>query len=128
MAQAFLIPEANRARGYSGAKQTIKASQVPFSLPTASEGNARLVVVLHVLYLMFNEGYTTSAGPYLQRCELSSEAIRLTRALLELLPKDAEVAGPPPPPLFSTPPRHPPPPPHSSLNPLPTPHPHHSDP
>src|SRR5260370_3288173 len=93
MAQAFLIPEANRARGYSGAKQTIKASQVPFLLPTANERNARLGVVLHVLYLMFNEGYTTSAGPHLQRCELSSEASRVTRALLEVLPEDAEVAG-----------------------------------
>ena len=53
----------------------------------------RLRVVLHVLYLIFNEGYTTSAGPELQRLELSREAIRLTRAVYHLLPDDAEVAG-----------------------------------
>jgi predicted RNA polymerase sigma factor len=66
---------------------------VPFSLPTPDERTARLAAVLHVLYLVFNEGYASSAGPSLQRSELSGEAIRLTRAMHRLLPGDGEVAG-----------------------------------
>lgn len=93
IARAFLVPEATMAQRISRAKQTVKASGVPFSLPRADEREARLGAVLHVLYLIFNEGYTVSAGPALQRADLSTEAIRLTRSLHELLPEAAEVAG-----------------------------------
>jgi len=93
IANAFLVPEATMAQRISRAKQSIKASGVPFSLPTNEERAQRLRAVLHVLYLIFNEGYTSSAGPELQRLELSHEAIRLTRAVHNLLPDDGEVAG-----------------------------------
>jgi RNA polymerase sigma factor (sigma-70 family) len=93
IAHAFLVPEATMAQRISRAKQNIKASGVPFRLPTRHERDQRLRVVLHVLYLIFNEGYTSSVGPHLQRCELSLEAIRLTRTVHTLLPSDAEVAG-----------------------------------
>jgi predicted RNA polymerase sigma factor len=81
------------AQRISRAKQNIKASGVPFRLPTRQEREQRLRAVLHVLYLIFNEGYTSSCGPELQRGELSSEAVRLTRAVRSLLPDDGEVAG-----------------------------------
>ena len=81
------------AQRISRAKQSIKASGVPFCMPTAQERDQRLRVVLHVLYLIFNEGYTSSAGPQLRRSDLSAEAIRLARALHNLLPDDAEAAG-----------------------------------
>ena len=93
IASAFLVPEATMAQRISRAKNNIKASGVPFRLPTSQERVERLRVVLHVLYLIFNEGYTSSAGPQLQRLELSHEAIRLTRAVHSLLPDDTEVAG-----------------------------------
>ncbi len=93
IANAFLVPEATMAQRISRAKQSIKVSGVPFSLPTSEERAQRLRAVLHVLYLIFNEGYTSSAGPELQRLELSHEAIRLTRAVHNLLPHDGEVAG-----------------------------------
>jgi RNA polymerase sigma factor (sigma-70 family) len=93
LANAFLVPEATMAQRISRAKQSIKASGVPFSMPAGSERAQRLRLVLHVLYLIFNEGYTSSVGPHLQRCELSQEAIRLTRAVHRLLPADPEVAG-----------------------------------
>jgi predicted RNA polymerase sigma factor len=93
IANAFLVPEATMAQRISRAKHSIKASGVPFRLPTNQERAQRLRAVLHVLYLIFNEGYTSSVGPQLQRCELSYEAIRLTRAVHQLLPDDAEVAG-----------------------------------
>ena len=93
IASAFLVPEATMAQRISRAKSSIKASGVPFRMPTSQERVERLRVVLHVLYLIFNEGYTTSAGPQLQRLELSHEAIRLTRAVHHLLPDDTEVAG-----------------------------------
>jgi RNA polymerase sigma factor (sigma-70 family) len=93
IARAFLVPEATMAQRISRAKQTIKASGVPFQLPTSQEQAQRRRAVLHVLYLIFNEGYTSSAGPHAQRLELSREAIRLTRAVHALLPDDAEVAG-----------------------------------
>lgn len=81
------------AQRISRAKASIKASGVPFQLPTTQESAQRLRAVLHVLYLIFNEGYTTSAGPHLQRLELSREAIRLARSVHLLVPDDAEVAG-----------------------------------
>ena len=93
IARAFLVPESTMAQRISRAKQTIKSSGVPFSMPTRDERAERLTAVLHVLYLIFNEGYTSSFGKSLQRTELSSEAIRLGRALHQLLPDESEVAG-----------------------------------
>jgi RNA polymerase sigma factor (sigma-70 family) len=93
IAHAFLVPEATMAQRISRAKQTVKASGVPFELPTWEEQVQRLRTVLHVLYLIFSEGYTSSGGPQLQRLELASEAIRLTRLLYASLPDDSEVAG-----------------------------------
>jgi RNA polymerase sigma factor (sigma-70 family) len=93
IAGAFLVPEATMAQRISRAKQSIRASGVPFSLPDDARRAERLRAVLHVLYLMFNEGYTSTAGASLHRADLSDEAIRLTRALHALLPDDAEVAG-----------------------------------
>ena len=93
IATAFLIPEATMAQRISRAKQKIKSSGLPFQLPTDAEHPARLRTVLHVLYLIFNEGHTASAGAALHRVELSAEAIRLARAVRRLLPDDSEVAG-----------------------------------
>jgi RNA polymerase sigma factor (sigma-70 family) len=93
IANAFLVPEATMAQRISRAKQRIEVSGVPFRLPSSQEQAQRLRSVLHVLYLIFSEGYATSTGPHLQRHELSREAIRLTRAVYNLLPDDGEVAG-----------------------------------
>jgi predicted RNA polymerase sigma factor len=93
IARAFLVPEATMAQRVSRAKQSIKVSGVPFDMPTLEERAARLSAVLHVLYLIFNEGYTSSSGPDLQRVELSKEAIRLARAVHAILPGDGEVEG-----------------------------------
>jgi RNA polymerase sigma factor (sigma-70 family) len=93
IAQAFLVPEATMAQRISRAKASIKSAGARFSLPPADERAERLGVVLHVLYLVFNEGYTASSGPDLQRTDLTSEAIRLVRDLHRLLPDDGEVAG-----------------------------------
>jgi RNA polymerase sigma factor (sigma-70 family) len=93
IASAFLVPEATMAQRISRAKQSIKASRIPFSMPTDAERAERLGAVLHVLYLLFNEGYTSSAGPELNRIDLSNEAIRLTRAVHEILPTNGEVTG-----------------------------------
>jgi RNA polymerase sigma factor (sigma-70 family) len=93
IARAFLVPEATMTRRISRAKQRIKESGVPFAMPPGGERGQRLGAVLHVLYLVFNEGYTSTAGPSLHRGELSAEAIRLARVVHRLLPGDAEVAG-----------------------------------
>jgi predicted RNA polymerase sigma factor len=93
IASAFLVPEATMAQRISRAKQSIKASGVPFSVPGGEERAARLSTVLHVLYLIFNEGYTASSGEQLQRADLAGEAIRLTRAVHRRLPHDSEVTG-----------------------------------
>ena len=93
IAHAFLVPEATMAQRISRAKQSIKNSGIPFQLPTTQERAQRLSAALHVLYLIFNEGYTTSAGPNLRRDDLSHEAIRLTRIVHQLQPGDTEVAG-----------------------------------
>jgi RNA polymerase sigma factor (sigma-70 family) len=93
IANAFLVEEATMAQRISRAKQRIKASGVPFRMPTREEQTARLRTVLHVLYLIFNEGYTSSIGRELHRTELSEEAIRLTRMVQRLLPDDGEVTG-----------------------------------
>jgi len=93
IARAFLVPEATMAQRISRSKQSIRASRVPFRLPDADERAQRLASVLHVLYLVFNEGYTSSSGTSLHRTDLSNEAIRLTRAVHAQLPNDGEVAG-----------------------------------
>jgi RNA polymerase sigma factor (sigma-70 family) len=93
ISRAFLVPEATMAQRISRAKASIKSSGVPFSLPGKDERADRLVAVLHVLYLIYNEGYSSSGGPELQRTDLSNEAIRLTRSVRTLLPNDAEVTG-----------------------------------
>ncbi|WP_167108868.1 sigma-70 family RNA polymerase sigma factor [Amycolatopsis granulosa] len=91
IAKAFFVPEATMAQRISRAKQKVKGAR--FALPPAEERDERLAAVLHVLYLMFNEGYTATAGPELQREDLAAEAIRLTRLVRRLLPSDWEVAG-----------------------------------
>ncbi|MEU4700420.1 RNA polymerase sigma factor [Nonomuraea dietziae] len=88
IAGAFLVPESTMAQRISRAKATIKKAGATFELTPN-----RLDVVLHVLYLIFNEGYTATSGPDLQRADLTSEAIRLTRTVRRLLPDDGEVAG-----------------------------------
>ena len=93
IASAFLVPEATMAQRISRAKQTIKTSGLPFRMPTREERTQLLRTVLHVLYLIFNEGYTSSSGQDIRRPELSKEAIRLTRALQNSLPDETEVAG-----------------------------------
>ncbi len=93
IARAFLVPEATIAQRISRAKQRIKAAGAEFRMPPPAERAERIAAALHVLYLIFNEGYTATSGPELQRVELTAEAIRLTRQLRTLLPEDGEVAG-----------------------------------
>ncbi len=93
IARAFLVPEATMAQRISRAKQAIKASGVAFELPPEAERADRLRVVLHVLYLLFNEGYATTSGPALHRTDLTAEGLRLARLLLQLRPDEPEVAG-----------------------------------
>jgi predicted RNA polymerase sigma factor len=93
IASAFLVPETTMAQRISRAKQSIRGAGMRFDLPPAPERAGRLVVVLHVLYLIFNEGYTTSSGAAVHRTDLTAEAIRLTRLLLHLVPAEGEVAG-----------------------------------
>ncbi len=90
IASAFLVPEPSMAQRISRAKQTVKASGVGFDQPADL---VRLPAVLHVLYLIFNEGYTASSGPALVRVELAEEAIRIARMVHSLLPEDGEVSG-----------------------------------
>ena len=93
IARAFLVPEATIAQRISRAKARIRASGVPFARPQPDERAERLRSVLHVIYLVFNEGYTTSAGPSLHRVDLTDESIRLGRMLLAAAPEEGEVAG-----------------------------------
>jgi RNA polymerase sigma factor (sigma-70 family) len=97
IARAFLVPETTMAQRITRAKATIVASGATFELPQEVAGSDRLAAVLHVLYLIFNEGYAAStggeSGRELQRVELAEEAIRLTRMLARLLPADDEVRG-----------------------------------
>jgi len=93
IARAFLVPEATMAARISRAKQVIKAAGRSFSLPDYPAREERLRVVLHVLYLIFNEGYTASSGRELDRADLAREAIRLTRMVHAQLPGDGEVTG-----------------------------------
>jgi RNA polymerase sigma factor (sigma-70 family) len=91
IARAFLVPEPTMGQRITRAKQRVKASGVPFRMPANQV--ERLAAVLRVLYLIFTEGYASTAGPRAYRSELSSEAIRLTRIVRKLLPHDGEVAG-----------------------------------
>jgi RNA polymerase sigma factor (sigma-70 family) len=93
IAAAFGVPEATMAQRISRAKQTIRVSGLDFGLPPGEERAERLRSVLHVLYLIFNEGYTASDGDELTVPALSREAIRLTRWLHRLAPRDGEVSG-----------------------------------
>jgi len=93
IARAFLVPEPTMTRRISRAKQRIKDSGIGFTMPPTAERPQRLGAVLHVLYLIFNEGYASTSGPSLQRRELSAEAIRLARIVHRLLPNDSEVSG-----------------------------------
>ncbi|MGN9910191.1 RNA polymerase sigma factor [Phytohabitans sp. LJ34] len=93
IAAAFMVPESTMVQRISRAKQRIRATGTRFDMPPPDERRERLRVVLHVLYLIFNEGYTATSGPDLQRSELTREAIRLTREVHRLLPDDGEVAG-----------------------------------
>ena len=93
IASAYLVPETTMAQRISRAKQSIRASGIRFQLPDGGEGARLFGSVLHVLYLIFNEGYASSAGPDLRRGDLSDEAIRLTRLLHRLRPEEPEVAG-----------------------------------
>jgi RNA polymerase sigma factor (sigma-70 family) len=93
IARAFLVPEATMAARISRAKGRIRAAGSSFGLPEGAEREERLRVVLHVLYLIFNEGYTASSGGELHRADLAREAIRLTRSVHAQLPEDSEVTG-----------------------------------
>ncbi len=93
IATAFLVPEATMAQRVSRAKAKVKASDEVFALPSSAQHTERLRSVLHVLYLIFTEGYASSSGPDLARTDLSDEAIRLTRGVHAALPDDPEVAG-----------------------------------
>jgi len=93
IAAAFLVDEATMAQRISRAKQRITSSGLGFRMPGPEERSARVGQVLRVLYLIFNEGYASSAGGELQRAELSEEAIRLARMAQRLLPEDGEVIG-----------------------------------
>ncbi len=93
IASAFLVPEATMAQRISRAKQSIKSSGIGFVLPPTEQRNESLGAVLHVLYLIFNEGYAASSGEAHQRVDLSTEAIRLARAAHARLPDNGEVSG-----------------------------------
>ncbi|MEU5786282.1 sigma-70 family RNA polymerase sigma factor [Micromonospora purpureochromogenes] len=93
IAQAFLVPEPTMSQRIRRAKQRVEAAGARFVMPSPAERDERLRTVLHVLYLIFNEGYTASSGADLHRAELTGEAIRLTRQLHRALPDDGEVAG-----------------------------------
>jgi RNA polymerase sigma factor (sigma-70 family) len=93
IAAAFLVPESTMAQRISRSKAKIKASNEPFALPSLDSRAERLRSVLHVLYLLFNEGYASSSGPDLARTDLSGEAIRLARLVHSVLPNDPEVTG-----------------------------------
>jgi RNA polymerase sigma factor (sigma-70 family) len=93
IASAFLVPEATMAQRISRAKQRIRSAGAHFELPPEPERGGRLRVVMHVLYLIFNEGHTANSGPALRRADLTAEAIRLARLLHRLSPGDGEVVG-----------------------------------
>jgi RNA polymerase sigma-70 factor (ECF subfamily) len=93
IARAYLTSESTVAQRISRAKRTLSAARVPFEIPGRGELRERLASVLEVVYLIFNEGYSATAGKDLIRPELMEEALRLGRILAELLPREAEVHG-----------------------------------
>jgi RNA polymerase sigma factor (sigma-70 family) len=93
IARAFFVPEATMAQRVSRAKQRIREAGATFSMPPAEEVDERIQAVCHVLYLIFNEGYTATAGEQVNRVDLTAEAIRLTRELHRLRPGDSEISG-----------------------------------
>ncbi len=93
IASAFFVPEATMAQRVSRAKQTIQQAGATFAMPPRDEVEARVKAVLHVLYLIFNEGYTTSSGGEISRTDLTQEAIRLARELCRFRPTDSEAQG-----------------------------------
>ena len=93
IARAFLVSEATMTRRITRAKQAVRDSGAAFAMPRGEAYDERLAIVLHVLYLSFNEGYATTAGERLQRTDLTAEAIRLTRMVHRARPGDDEVAG-----------------------------------
>ncbi len=93
VAAAFLVPESTMAQRISRAKQTLRATGAPFRVPDDEDWSQRLDAVLHVLYLMFTEGHTSTAGEDLQRPDLTREAVRLARVLHAVLPTEPEAAG-----------------------------------
>jgi RNA polymerase sigma factor (sigma-70 family) len=93
IARAFLVPETTMAQRISRAKQRILRAGARFELPAPADRGPRLNVVLHVLYLIFNEGYAATSGPQVTRADLTAEAVRLTRVVRDLRPHDGEVAG-----------------------------------
>jgi len=93
IARAYLVPESTMAQRISRAKKKVADSGVRFRLPPPGENAERLAAVQHVLYLVFNEGYTATSGPSLHRVELTREAIRMARMLHRLVPDDAETSG-----------------------------------
>jgi RNA polymerase sigma-70 factor (ECF subfamily) len=93
IARAFLVPEPTMAQRLSRAKAKIRDAGIPWRIPDAPELPERLAAVLAVVYLVFNEGYSATRGAELQRADLCDEALRLGRLLLELMPREPEVAG-----------------------------------
>src|SRR6266849_6095841 len=93
IARAFLVPEATVAQRIVRAKRTLAEKGVPFDVPRGGERAARLSSVLEVIYLIFNEGYSATAGDEWMRPALCEDALRLGRILAELAPNEAEVHG-----------------------------------
>jgi RNA polymerase sigma factor (sigma-70 family) len=93
IARAYLVPEATIAQRIVRAKRTLAEARVPFEVPRGAERAARLSSVLEVVYLIFNEGYSATAGDAWLRPELCEDALRLGRILAELVPTEAEVHG-----------------------------------
>jgi RNA polymerase sigma factor (sigma-70 family) len=93
IATAFLVPERTMGQRITRAKQRLREAGAQFAMPSGAEWERRLAAVLHVLYLVFNEGYTASSGEELRRVDLTRQALRLTRRLHERAPQSGEVTG-----------------------------------